>query len=304
MIYFTVSHQTILLQIDFNGFLRAKTNLTISPQNKNLKTIYLNAKNLKILSCSINDSQLPFSLSQPSPAFPQANTTSNPDSSQPSLHSQIHQFPILKRALFVSQNESEEGELRIGGISNFIKLKPTSSTEASDKKEEFESFELEIEYEIVQGEFGENGEGVWWRGCGRQVNEDQDSEVSYYIQFGLITFVTVSSEEALISRVLFTLFLMDSFASAFQLIGDKSDLPSLRFHLTFSRHSPHSIPLDLGSPALTHSSPATLGRSSSSLLPHSSHPYPPLPPVLTQTKNKTTNPKVSLPQSRARRKRR
>ncbi|KAI0718881.1 hypothetical protein C8T65DRAFT_569811 [Cerioporus squamosus] len=93
-------HQKVVLEVDFSGSLWGHTEITVVPTSKDLKTIHLHARQCVIHSVSVASHPADFVHSDPL-----ANLSlSNVD---------IHSHPELRRKVYSSLQEGDEGELSI-----------------------------------------------------------------------------------------------------------------------------------------------------------------------------------------------
>jgi transcription initiation factor TFIID subunit 2 len=129
------------------GSLQGNTELTIVPTTPDLRTVWLNARSLNVLSTALRvPTTVPLAFSHLPPAPP---TLTEPDN--------IHTYPELKRAVWRGAAEGEEGELGIAIPQGcIVKVVPPSVAEGATpreeakKEDEWEQIVLVIEYEVVK----------------------------------------------------------------------------------------------------------------------------------------------------------
>ncbi|KAI0830772.1 hypothetical protein BC628DRAFT_1355553 [Trametes gibbosa] len=97
---FTISHQKVVLEIDFSGHIWGYTTITLNPTSKDLKTIHLHARQCDIHSVTVGSFEADFVHHDP---FAHLNL-SNAD---------VHNHPELKRRVYSALSEGDEGELSI-----------------------------------------------------------------------------------------------------------------------------------------------------------------------------------------------
>ncbi|RDX51973.1 hypothetical protein OH76DRAFT_1400878 [Lentinus brumalis] len=97
---FNISHQKVVLEVDFSGSLWGHTEITVVPTSKDLKTIHLHARQCVIHSVSVASHSADFVHSDPLASL----SISNVD---------IHNHPELRRKVYSALQEGEEGELSI-----------------------------------------------------------------------------------------------------------------------------------------------------------------------------------------------
>ncbi|KAL4070551.1 hypothetical protein J3A83DRAFT_4244024 [Scleroderma citrinum] len=98
---FSISHQKVVLEIDFSGFLWGYTEITLVPNNANLKTIHLHSRQCTIHSVMVASHQADFVHNDP---------LANISISTPQ---DCHTYPELKRKIYSALAEGDEGELSI-----------------------------------------------------------------------------------------------------------------------------------------------------------------------------------------------
>ncbi|KAH0591210.1 hypothetical protein H2248_001303 [Termitomyces sp. 'cryptogamus'] len=101
---FSISHQKVVLEIDFSGSLWGYTEITIVPTSKELKTIYLNSRQCTIQSVAVAGHQADFT---------HFDSLININMGVPSEAHDCHRHPELKRKLYTALQEGDEGELAI-----------------------------------------------------------------------------------------------------------------------------------------------------------------------------------------------
>lgn len=135
------------------------TELTIVPTAPDLRTIWLNARSLTVVSTSLRvPTVVPLDFAHLPPAPPTLTEPTN-----------IHTYPELKRAVWRCDNEGEEGELGIAipqgcvvkvprpyGETPAAAATPAASKSNTEgpKPDEYESFVIAIEYEVVKPGIG------------------------------------------------------------------------------------------------------------------------------------------------------
>ncbi|GAA5961060.1 hypothetical protein JCM3765_006519 [Sporobolomyces pararoseus] len=155
---FNVTNQKISISIGLNGRINGYTELTIVPTTPDLRTIWLNARSLNILSTSLRvPTVVPLDFSHLPPAPPTLTEPTN-----------IHTYPELKRSVWRADNEGEEGELGIAipqgcvvKVPKPVGETPSANTPAPSKKDaeapkpdEYESIVIAVEYEVVKPGIG------------------------------------------------------------------------------------------------------------------------------------------------------
>ncbi|KAF8323748.1 hypothetical protein DL93DRAFT_8248 [Clavulina sp. PMI_390] len=98
---FTIQHQKVALNIDLAGFVRGYTELTVIPNNANLRTLHLHSRQCTIDNVSVAGQPADFVLQDP-----QSNLG-------PSKPDDVHGFAEMKRKMFTAFSEADEGELSI-----------------------------------------------------------------------------------------------------------------------------------------------------------------------------------------------
>ncbi|KIK70503.1 hypothetical protein GYMLUDRAFT_32530 [Collybiopsis luxurians FD-317 M1] len=112
---FSISHQKVVLEIDFGGSLWGYTEITITPATSELKTILLHSRQCTIHSVHVGSHPAEFVHNDPLSNL--TNGIPEPD---------CHRHPELKRKLYSALQEGDEGELAIA-IPKEVSLKPTGS---------------------------------------------------------------------------------------------------------------------------------------------------------------------------------
>jgi transcription initiation factor TFIID subunit 2 len=118
---FSLSHQRVVLDIDFSGVITATAHLTINPTSPFLRTLYLHASPLLEIASVTLASPVPsepllptpasFALSQPFQPYPARD---------PPLDIKSH--PEIKRKTWASSGEHDEGELAISVSGGWVRL--------------------------------------------------------------------------------------------------------------------------------------------------------------------------------------
>ncbi|KAI0639863.1 hypothetical protein C8Q77DRAFT_1083269 [Trametes polyzona] len=98
---FTISHQKVVLEIDFSGHIYGYTTITLNPTSKDLKTIHLHARQCDIHSVTVGSFPADFVHHDP---FAHLSVSSGGD---------VHNHPELKRRVYSALAEGDEGELSI-----------------------------------------------------------------------------------------------------------------------------------------------------------------------------------------------
>ncbi|KAJ3830293.1 hypothetical protein F5880DRAFT_1516515 [Lentinula raphanica] len=110
---FSISHQKVVLEIDFSGSLWGYTEITIIPASSELRTILLHCRQSIVHSVHVGTHVAEFTHMDPFVNL--LNGVSEPD---------CHRHPELKRKLYSALQEGDEGELSIA-IPKEVSLKPT-----------------------------------------------------------------------------------------------------------------------------------------------------------------------------------
>ncbi|TFL06150.1 hypothetical protein BDV98DRAFT_558917 [Pterulicium gracile] len=113
---FAISHQKVVLEIDFSGVLWGYTELTIVPTSNELRTLHLHCRQSNIHSVTVANIDAEFAYHDPV-----SNLTVG--ASDPK---DCHNHPEIKRKLYSALQESDEGELSIA-IPPGVSLKQSSS---------------------------------------------------------------------------------------------------------------------------------------------------------------------------------
>ncbi|TDL26427.1 TATA-binding protein associated factor Taf2 [Rickenella mellea] len=98
---FNISHQKVVLDIDFAGSFRGYTEITIIPTSKDLRTICLNSRQCQIHAVTVGTYKADFVYHDPLAAIPTSD------------FNDCHRHPELKRKLYSALAECDEGELAI-----------------------------------------------------------------------------------------------------------------------------------------------------------------------------------------------
>ncbi|KAG7099822.1 hypothetical protein E1B28_001631 [Marasmius oreades] len=114
---FSISHQKVVLEIDFAGSLWGYTEITIVPTSGDLKTIHLHCRQSTIHSVHVASHEAEFVHFDPL-----TNITVGPPNDLPD----IHRHPELKRKVYSALQEGDEGELSIA-IPKEVYLKATGT---------------------------------------------------------------------------------------------------------------------------------------------------------------------------------
>ncbi|KAJ7150184.1 hypothetical protein C8R46DRAFT_1008308 [Mycena filopes] len=101
---FSISHQKVVLEIDFSGCLWGYTEITIVPTSKDLKTIYLHSRQCTIQTVTVASIPTEFIHHDP---------LAHISVGAPNEPLDCHRHPELKRKLYSALQESDEGELSI-----------------------------------------------------------------------------------------------------------------------------------------------------------------------------------------------
>ncbi|KAI8981206.1 hypothetical protein BD414DRAFT_93257 [Trametes punicea] len=111
---FTISHQKVVLEIDFSGLIWGYTTITLNPTSKDLKTIHLHARQCVIHGVTVGSFPADFVHNDPFAHL----SISNPQD--------VHNHPELKRRVYSALAESDEGELSIS-IPREVAVTPSGS---------------------------------------------------------------------------------------------------------------------------------------------------------------------------------
>jgi hypothetical protein len=118
---FALSHQRVVLDIDFSGVITATAHLTIHPTGPGLRTIYLHASPLLQLSS--------VTLSSPVASDPLLPTPASYALTQPFLPLpardpplDIKSHPEIKRKTWAAAGEKDDGELAISVSGGWVRL--------------------------------------------------------------------------------------------------------------------------------------------------------------------------------------
>jgi len=99
---FTISHQKVVLEIDFSGLLFGYTEITLVPTSKELKTIYLHLRQCQVTAVQVGGVPVQdWVHNDPLTNFASSDITD------------CHKHPELKRRLYSAYAECDEGELAI-----------------------------------------------------------------------------------------------------------------------------------------------------------------------------------------------
>jgi transcription initiation factor TFIID subunit 2 len=98
---FTVSHQKVVVELNFAGSLRGYTEITIVPVTSELKTVHLHSRQCTIHGVKIQKTDTDFVYRDPL-----ASITA-------SKANDVHIFPEIQRKIYSALSESDEGELSI-----------------------------------------------------------------------------------------------------------------------------------------------------------------------------------------------
>ncbi|GLB35736.1 putative peptidase family M1 domain [Lyophyllum shimeji] len=101
---FSISHQKVVLEIDFSGSLWGYTEITIVPTSRELRTVYLNSRQCTIHTVTVAGHLADFTHVDPLTNITMGATTEAQD---------CHRHPELKRKLYSALQEGDEGELAI-----------------------------------------------------------------------------------------------------------------------------------------------------------------------------------------------
>ncbi|KAI0375461.1 hypothetical protein BV20DRAFT_960622 [Pilatotrama ljubarskyi] len=111
---FTISHQKVVLEIDFSGHIWGYTTITLNPTSKDLKTIHLHARQCVIHGVTVGSFSADFVHHDPLAHL----NVSNPQD--------VHNHPELKRRVYSALAEGDEGELSIS-IPKEVAVTPSGS---------------------------------------------------------------------------------------------------------------------------------------------------------------------------------
>lgn len=148
-----------------DSYVQGYTELTIVPTEGDLRTVWLHARSLAVLGCSLRlPTIVPLAYSHLPPAVPALTQPEN-----------IHTYPEMKRQIWRADHEGDEGELGIaipqGCIVRTDKgrtpaASATTSTSKADAKaaaaaaeqgpklDEYEPFTIAVEYEVTKPGLG------------------------------------------------------------------------------------------------------------------------------------------------------
>ncbi|KAF9486524.1 TATA-binding protein associated factor Taf2 [Pholiota conissans] len=113
---FSISHQKVVLEIDFSGALWGYTEIVIIPTSSELRTIHLHSRQCAIHSVTVGGHAAEFTYLDP---------LSNISMGGLAEASDCHRHPELKRKIYSAMQESDEGELSIA-IPAEVPLKQSS----------------------------------------------------------------------------------------------------------------------------------------------------------------------------------
>ncbi|KZT08630.1 uncharacterized protein LAESUDRAFT_45791 [Laetiporus sulphureus 93-53] len=114
---FSISHQKVVLEVDFSGSIWGYTEITVVPTNKDLKTLHLHSRQCTIHSVTVASHPADFTYHDPLASL----NVSNPQD--------VHLHPELKRKVYSALAEGEEGELSIA-IPNEVSLRQSGHAAA------------------------------------------------------------------------------------------------------------------------------------------------------------------------------
>ncbi|GAA5975739.1 hypothetical protein JCM10908_005265 [Rhodotorula pacifica] len=168
---FAITNQKVSISIGLNGRINGYTELTIVPTEGDLRTVWLHARSLSILGCSLRlPTIVPLAYSHLPPALPALTQPEN-----------IHTYPEMKRQIWRADHEGDEGELGIAipqgcivrtdkGRTPATTAANIGSTSKADAKaaaaaaaaaaeqgprlDEFEPFTIAVEYEVTKPGLG------------------------------------------------------------------------------------------------------------------------------------------------------
>ncbi|KWU43351.1 hypothetical protein RHOSPDRAFT_11631, partial [Rhodotorula sp. JG-1b] len=149
---FAITNQKVSISIGLNGRINGYTELTIVPTEGDLRTVWLHARSLSILGCSLRlPTIVPLAYSHLPPALPALTQPEN-----------IHTYPEMKRQIWRADHEGDEGELGIAIPQGCIVRANTGRTSATaaaatdqgPKLDEFEPFTIAVEYEVTKPGLG------------------------------------------------------------------------------------------------------------------------------------------------------
>ncbi|KAI3622581.1 tata-binding protein associated factor taf2 [Moniliophthora roreri] len=114
---FSISHQKVVLEIDFSGSLWGYTEITIIPTSSELRAINLHSRQCTIHSVHVASHEAEFIHHDPLTNITVGSANDTPD---------IHLHPELKRKLYSALQEGDEGELSIA-IPKEVSLRATGT---------------------------------------------------------------------------------------------------------------------------------------------------------------------------------
>ncbi|KAF7307415.1 Transcription initiation factor TFIID subunit 2 [Mycena indigotica] len=118
---FNISHQKVVLEIDFSGCLWGYTEITIVPTSKELRTVHLHSRQCTIQTVTVANQPAEFIHHDP---------LANLSLGGPPESIDCHRHPELKRKLYTALQEGEDGELAIA-IPAEVLVKPAGGSENS-----------------------------------------------------------------------------------------------------------------------------------------------------------------------------
>ncbi|GAA5972288.1 hypothetical protein JCM8115_005958 [Rhodotorula mucilaginosa] len=148
---FAITNQKVSISIGLNGRINGYTELTIVPTEGDLRTVWLHARSLSVLGCSLRlPTIVPLAYSHLPPALPALTQPEN-----------IHTYPEMKRQIWRADHEGDEGELGIAIPQGCIVRANTgrtpataTATEQGPRLDEFEPFTIAVEYEVTKPGLG------------------------------------------------------------------------------------------------------------------------------------------------------
>ncbi|KAJ9102635.1 hypothetical protein QFC19_004744 [Naganishia cerealis] len=149
--------ERVVLDVDFAGYVKATTYITIRPTNARLSTVLLHAaSNIRITSCKLQGPEK----YDPLPEVPATYIHHDPfEQLQPPGESSaniIQSHPEIKRRIWSAMSEKEEGELEIDVSHGWVRIAKARSEDTHTQMRLAEIM-ITIEYEIVMSELDTEG---------------------------------------------------------------------------------------------------------------------------------------------------
>nr|ODN87996.1 transcription initiation factor TFIID subunit 2 [Cryptococcus depauperatus CBS 7841] len=165
--WFTLTHQRNVVEIDFAGVITASAFLTIQPTNPSLQAIYLHASPLMTVKNVTLSSATTVDPLHPTPAsFALVNPFQPLPTRDPPIDMKSH--PEIKRKMWATMAEADEGELAISVSGGWVRLQPAPG---QDSHVAFAPIHVQVDYQLVIG--GDVVEGIVFKRPGDAGNEYQ-----------------------------------------------------------------------------------------------------------------------------------